>query len=232
MIGTLILAAASFLTSPVEEIVLLNGAVIEVEELVRVERGRLIYADADDVLYSVRLTDVDVEATDARLPANRRDPVPERAHRAEAVGSPLPGKLPVSEEEKQRILEEMESRNHTGRSSPPAIAELEPDREESVEGETDEWKWRSQARRFDRALEEAKQRLEAAKQRERELNDLLLFFAGSTGDATNYSYLAYQLSDLRSLIPRLETAVRNAEKARAQFLNDARRQGIPPGWLR
>lgn len=232
MIGALILAAASFLTSPVEEIVLLNGAVIEVDDLVRVERGRLIYAGPDGVLYSIRLTDIDVEETDARLPANRKPKrsAPEPAQ--EVSRSSLPRDLPVSEEEKRRILEEMESKSHTGRPRNPEAEPAEADLEIAVEGETGEWEWRAAARRFNAAIGEAKERLASARQREKELNDLLLFFSGASGDATNYSYLMYQLSDLRSLIPRLENDVRRAERERLQFLDDARRQGIPPGWLR
>lgn len=228
--------AASFLTSPVEEVVLRDGSVVEVENLIRVERGRLIFEAAGGVLYSVRLSDVDVEATDARLPANRRsaEVEPREDDLTEAEGRPgLPRRLPVSDEEKERILRLMEARSHTGRARPRTEeVQIEPDLEIPVEGESDEWQWRLASRSFDDAVERAKDDLRAARQTERELNDLLLFYAGSSGDASNYSYLVYQLADVRSLIPRLEADVARAEEARRRFLDDARRQSIPPGWLR
>lgn len=234
MVTLFMLAAASFLTSPVEEIVLRSGTVIAVEELVRVERGRLVFANSEGTLYSIRLGDVDVDATDARLPANRRPIEASPQNPVPVVETVLPVKLPVSEEEKRRILEEMEGRSHTGKAKAPATAPStdRADLDVSVKGETDEWKWRADARRHREAVASARERLDAARKRERELNDLLLFFAGASGDASNYSYLVYQLSDLRSMIPRLEGDLRRAEDAWRLFQDDARRQGILPGWLR
>lgn len=233
MFTLFILAAASFLTSPVEEIVLRSGQVIPVEELVRVERGRLLFVNSRGTLYSLSLSDVDVEKTDARLPANRRTSE-EEVREKPAEDDTAVRKLPVSDEEKKRILAEMEGRSHTGSPAnasaiPP---DTTPDMEMPVEGENDEWKWREASRRYRDAVERAKEQLEGARQRERELNDLLLFFAGGTGDATHYSYLVVQLADLRSLIPQLQAEVRRAEDAWFQFREDARRQGVLPGWLR
>lgn len=239
MLGILILSAASFLTSPVEEIVLRSGQVIAVDELIRVERGRLIFVTDGGTLYSLRLTDVDIEKTDARLPANRRateEEKPGKPQESEArtYGAGLPRTLPVSEEEKKRILAEMEGRSHTGRAVPQSddTEEAPPVVKKSPENEQDEWKWREAARGYRDAIERANERLNAARQRERELSDMLLMYAGSSGDATNYSYLVIQLADLRSMIPQLEGEVRRAEAAWAQFRDDARRQGILPGWLR
>lgn len=233
MLSVFILAAASFLTSPVEEIVLRSGQVIPVEELVRVEKGRLLFINSGGTLYSLRLSDVDIEKTDARLPANRTaSDVDVREMPAEVDAAVR--KLPVSAEEKKRILAEMEKRSHTGRARKTSgtAPDPPPDMEVPVEGENDEWKWREASRRYREAVERAKEQLDSARQREKELNDLLLFFAGGTGDATHYSYLVVQLSDLRSLIPELQAKVRRAEEAWFQFREDARRQGILPGWLR
>lgn len=233
MLTVFILAAASFLTSPVEEIVLRSGQLIPVEELVRVENGRLLFVNSGGTLYSLSLSDVDIEKTDARLPANRMTSDEELREKPAEVDTAV-RKLPVSDEDKERILAEMEGRSHTGRptraSSAPSDAA--PDLEVPVEGENDEWKWREAARRYRYAVERAKEQLEGARQRERELNDLLLFFAGGTGDATHYSYLVVQLADLRSLMPQLQAEVRRAEDAWFQFREDARRQGVLPGWLR
>lgn len=235
MLSVLILAAASFLTSPVEEIVLRSGQVIAVEELVRVERGRLIFATGGDNLYSIRLSEVDIEKTDARLPANRA-PSSDPSTRSSAVAGAtnLPRDLPVSEEEKMRILAEMETRSHTGRarerSAEPVDEMTQP--ESPSEDEGDEWMWREEARRHREAIEQAKERLASARQRERELNDMLLLYVGTSGDASNYSYLVMQLADLRSMIPQFEGDLRRAESAWAQFQDDARRRGILPGWLR
>ncbi len=235
MITALIFAAASFLTSPVEEIVLRSGQIIPVEELVRIERGRLVFVTSGGTLYSLRLSDLDVEKTDARLPANQRES--SGTLEGEVSNETEAGlrKLPVSEEEKARILAEMETRSHTGRQSVPVITVRdEPPAAAKTETQSadEEWKWRENARQYREAIERAKERLAAARQREKELNDMLLFFAGGTGDATNYSYLVVQLGDLRSMIPQLESEVRRAESAWTAFQEDARQRGILPGWLR
>jgi hypothetical protein len=235
MLGAAILLAASFLTSPVEQIVLRSGAVIDVLEVVKLERGRVVFAGADGSLFSIRLSEIDVEATDARLGRPGEDPedpmIRPRGESSEL--EPVTRKLPVSEEEKKRILAEMEKKSHTGRAAPEVVyEEPEPDLKVSVEGRTDEEEWRRRARALRDAVDRAKKELDLAIRQERQLNDVVLFFAGRSGDASNYGYLVHQLQDVRSMIPRLRISLEQAEQAWLRFQDDARRQGVLPGWLR
>jgi hypothetical protein len=235
MLGGVILLAASFLTSPVEQIVLRSGAVMNVTEVVRLERGRVIVAGADGALFSIRLSDIDVEATDARLQADGKPDGTRDAPRQPATDEreDLPRKLPVSEDEKRRILAEMEKRSHTGRASPqPTYAEEEPDLKVAVRGKSDEEEWRRRSRAHRDAVERAQRELDLAIRQERQLNDVVLFLAGRSGDASNYGYLVHQLQDVRSMIPRLRISLEQAERAWQRFQDDARRQGVLPGWLR
>jgi hypothetical protein len=235
MLGAALLLAASFLTSPVEQIVLRSGAVMNVTEVVRLERGRVIVAGADGALFSIRLSDIDVEATDARLQVEGKPEAAKDAPRQSASeeGEYLPRKLPVSEEEKRRILAEMEKKSHTGRAVPqPAYDEAEPDLKVSIRGKSDEEEWRRRSRAHRDAIERAQRELDLAIRQERQLNDVVLFFAGRSGDASNYGYLVHQLQDVRSMIPRLRISLEQAEQAWQRFQDDARRQGVLPGWLR
>jgi hypothetical protein len=235
MLGATILLAASFLTSPVEQIVLRSGAVMNVTEVVRLERGRVIFAGADGALFSIRLSDIDVEATDARLQAGGKPGAAGDApgQSASEEGEYLRRRLPVSEEEKRRILAEMEARSHTGRAAPqPAYEEPEPDLRVAIRGKTDEEEWRRRSRAHRDAVERVQRELDLAIRQERQLNDVVLFLAGRSQDASNYGYLVHQLQDVRSMIPRIRISLEQAEQAWQRFQDDARRQGVLPGWLR
>ena len=216
------------------ELVLHDGGTIPIREIVVVENDRLLYRDALGTLYSIPLHEVDLEGTTDphRKPVTRRSQAVSTTDRK----PPLPA-LRVSAEEKERILHDLEK---NARQAVPLERSTEPqsakgpldDLERPTEAVEDESEWREQARRLRNRIDDSRSSLEEARRRERELNDFILFVAGSSGNADGYARYVAELADVRENIPRLETALKRAEEAYSSFTELARRRGILPGWLR
>lgn len=231
-----LLIAGGILSGPVDELVLRSGAVLPIEEVVSVEDGLLIFVGRDSVVYSLPVRQVDVMATEARLHSRESRPAthPPAGRKAEGPGFPADDRLPHSDEEKARILKEIESYSHTGVSGRGATHDrtAPSDLEVTVEGGSDEQSWRSAALGYRREIAGLEDRLRILKRRERAINDQLLYLAGASGNAGGYGYLVIELSDLRTEIPLTRARLSRAEKEFAQFRRRARREGVPPGWLR
>lgn len=241
------LLAAGILSGPVEELVLRSGAVMEIGEVVTVEDGALLFLSTDGTLYSLPMSQVDVVATESRMArrVTSGDPRTERdggskpaSEGAPSPRLPVPDQLPHSEEEKRRILAELESYSHTGSGhgrQPPRAAdgrEKSSDLEISVEGSGEEDEWRRTAREYEARIATLEEELGLMKRRERQLNAQLLYLSGSTGDATQYSYLVNELENLRAAIPTARRALEATRARYREFRTRARRAGVPPGWLR
>ncbi|MEO6487276.1 MAG: hypothetical protein ABIO78_04935 [Thermoanaerobaculia bacterium] len=79
-----------------------------------------------------------------------------------------------------------------------------------------------------RAKEQLQLLLERARQLEFEISGLL-----SLGyRPRDFTYQTTELARTREQIPDAELAVTQAQRVYDQFRDDARRQGILPGWLR
>ena len=81
-------------------------------------------------------------------------------------------------------------------------------------------------------MRQCQEELQLLIDRERNLQDeiLGLMSLGYKGD--QFAHQVLSLAATRDQIPRAQLELERAERALAQFMDDARRQGILPGWLR
>lgn len=216
--ATILLFAASLST-----LVLRNGDRIAVEGPVRETNGVVIFRVAGGALYSIPETEVDVEATKAINDL------------AERQSRPAPRPLKVSPAERDRLLRDLEQ-NHSGTASPLPAYDAESAREElpreSTERNPEEWQWRNQARAYEESVRQARENLDllldTADRLRAEIRGLL-----SLGwKPQNFTYQTTRLANIEAQVPLAQLDVQRAQRAYDQFRDDARRQGIMPGWLR
>lgn len=207
---------------PANVLVLRSGQRIETAGPLRIENERVIFRAADGALFSLPKSEVD-------LKASRAASTPELVARAEER---LP--LRVSEEERKRLLAELEQ-NHSGQPAPPpapgampvAVAAAPP-----TEGTDDEWSWRNRAREHEETITRARENLEMLEQRVAQLRAHIAGLASLGYKPSAFTYDTTMLQATIEQIPYAVLAVTRAERAYAQFRDEARRRGVQPGWLR
>jgi hypothetical protein len=219
------LTAASF-PAGIDAIVLTSGHVIPVAGEPEVVGRSVRFSDDAGRLYSVRLDAVDVDATAERA---RRA----AARQEEAAGR---GRLAVTAEEKERLLLELQKSRGTPappQEELPALAPVERRRPAppSID-ERREWEWRERAQQYEERVRIARENLQATVEREQRLQDQIRGLIGLGYEANQFSYQVLQLERTRAAIEPAKLELDRAERALAQFRDNARRQGIPPGWLR
>lgn len=221
-LATLLLAAvASF---PPTTLVLRSGHRLEVEGPIRQQDGQIIFREPGGALYSIPIAEVDMEATRAVVPPAIVVVRAEESRR----------RLRVSAEERQRLLEELE-KNHSGqpatdeqRMLPPAT----PSRVQPASSNGDEWSWRNRARSYQEGVARAREELALLRSRVEMLRQQITGFLSLGYKPSQFTYQTTELVRVQEQLPWAELEVTRAERARDQFYDDARRQGILPGWLR
>jgi len=204
-------------------LILRTGERIEVQGIAREHEGRIVFRSAGGSLYSIPLSEIDREAT--------RTASDDRIEPASNWG-----RLKVSAEHRDRLLRELE-RNHAGQP-PPAQRLLEelppppPTRAELAAETADEWEWRRRARSHEESIRRTKENLELLIIRAERLNAEILTLASLGFRSNQFSYQLAVLQQTRERIPYAELDVTRAERGWNQFRDDARRQGVLPGWLR
>jgi hypothetical protein len=197
-------------------LILRNGTRFDVEGPIREERGHIIFRSG--TLYSIPVAEVDMEATRAAITAT-------------VIASMEPDrKLKVSAMERDRLLRELEQ-NHSG--SPAQALNLEKvvePREAPDKG--DEWSWRNAARAHEESIRRAKENVALLRDRAEVLKRQIEQFVALGYRGGQFSYQSTELQTTLDQIPAAELEVTRAERANAQFRDDARRQDIMPGWLR
>jgi len=140
-------------------------------------------------------------------------------------------RLRVSEEERKRLIEELE-KNHSGQ--PPAKVELPrgPAVVELPQQNPEEQVWRSRARSYEEAIRRAQEELELLESREASLQSEINTFFALGFQPRQFTYQTTQLMRTREQIPYARLEVTRAERAWQQFKEEARRAGVMPGWLR
>src|SRR5438270_4085121 len=207
------------LTIPTNTLVLRSGQRINVDGVVRAEASRVIFRSAG-ALYTVATEEVDLEATrTAGLQA--------------AVPTERPGRLRVSTEEKQRLLKQLEE-NHSGTSGLPAeiTVSATPTPEERAQASRDEWSWKRQARAYEEAIRRAQENVDLLRDKAAALRAHIGGLLGLGYKPGQFSYDTTVLAYTEEAIPNAELEVQRAERAYEQFRDEARRLGVPPGWLR
>lgn len=207
------------LTMPTQFLVLRSGDRINVDGSVTIERGIVTFRSFGR-LYSIPETEVDFDATRALT-------MPTTVVRPEAAT-----KLKVTPEERDRLLHDLEQ-NHAG----TAPGELQPvtlatpaQRERATQN--DEWNWKSQAQAYEESIRRAREEIDMLRSRAEQLQNEIRFLLARGYQPSQFTYDSTQLQLTRDSIPRAELELQRAEREYAQFQDNARRQGIPPGWLR
>jgi hypothetical protein len=239
--------AAAALAGNLHTIVLQSGDRLPVRDEVRVEDALVIFRAAGGPLYSIRISEIDLAGTervnttgtmDTRPTGPRRSPDQARADLEKMFeGRSLSNRaIVVSEDEKQRIIEEA-SRS---RGVPVPLPELPsmssvatpPGERPAAAGSRDEWYWRERARSFEDRVRLAKEELALLVHKERRLQDEILGLLSLGYNPNQFNLQVLQLAHTRDSLPRAQLQVERAERDLARFRDDARRQGILPGWLR
>ena len=96
----------------------------------------------------------------------------------------------------------------------------------------DEWSWRRQARSYEEDVRRAKEDLELLETRAEELRGQIQSLFALGYQPRQFTYQSTQLARLEERLPAARLGVTRAERAWQQFREDARKQDIPPGWLR
>ena len=213
----LLLLTALAINTP--SLVLKSGERISVDAGIQAN-GVTVTFRSNGSLYSVPAEEVDFDATRAASAAPAA-PVDEKK------------KLTVSAPEKERLLRELEQ-NHSGTPAPKEQLTIpdQPRRTSADLRNGDEWQWRNGARAHEENVKRAKEQLQLLRDRQEELKSRIMGFLSQGYKPMQFSYETTQLASVEQQIPQAELEVRRAERAQAQFLDDARRQGIMPGWLR
>ena len=194
-------------------LVLQTGERITADGVVREDSGVLIFRSGG-VLYSLPAIEVARIEEASALPPQ-----------------PPVRRLAVSEEQRRRLIEELE-KNHSG-TAPQRVEMLEeppPMMPEADPGE--EWRWRQDARNYEETVRRAYEELALLENRVREMQNRINFFFTQGFRPIQFEYDSTELVRAQEQIPYARLEVERAERAWAQFREDARRAGVLPGWLR
>lgn len=143
-----------------------------------------------------------------------------------------PKRRPVSEEERKRLLAELE-KNHQGTGSMPApILPPPPTREEAREAKREETSWRREARFHEEAVRRAREEVELLENRALDLQSKISSLISQGYKPKQFTYDTTQLQYTLDRLPQARLEVTRAIRAQDQFREDARREGVMPGWLR
>jgi hypothetical protein len=207
-------------------LVLRSGESLVVQGEVREEKGVVLFRSGG-VLYSLPADEIERITPADEMRQNRAvaKPASEQETRP----------LRLSEDERRRLIAELE-KNRSGTPAPPQkILERPPpppSPQEVAAQAHEEASWRRQARAHEEAVLRARENLELLEMRAEELQSRILSLIALGYKSHQFSYDTTQLVRTRERIPYARLEVQRAERALAQFREDARRQGVLPGWLR
>lgn len=198
-----------------------------------VEKDGVITFRSGGLLYSMPATEV--ERIETETPESEKTvkitPTDSKAVEIKDV----PRRKPVSEEERKRLLAELE-KNHTGTPPPPSQApprlDPPPTREEVKELKREEASWRREARTHEENIRRAKEEVELLEKRIADLQWKIQSFISQGFKPHQFTYDSSQLRQAIDQLPYAQLEVTRAVRAYDQFREDARREGILPGWLR
>jgi hypothetical protein len=143
------------------------------------------------------------------------------------------GRLRVTPEEKARLLKELEE-NHSGTGGLPASIRMPtaPTAEDRAEATQDEWSWRRQARAYEESIRRAQENVDLLREKVAALRAHIGGLLGLGYKPEQFSYDSTQLAYAEEQIPYAELEVQRAQRAYDEFRDQARRLGVPPGYLR
>ena len=202
-------------------LVLRSGDRIPVEGPVREEKGVVTFR-SNGLLYSMPASEIDHEATRAGEVAHEKKVDDIR-------------RLRVSAEERDRLLRELE-KNHEGQPIPPdqVLPPLPPPptRGEVEQRKRDETTWRQMSRAHEESVRRAYEDLELLEETILKLQNEIRAFTNLGYTPRQFTYQTTRLAQALEQLPFARLEITREERALAQFREDARREGILPGWLR
>lgn len=246
-LATAVILALAAVATPTDTIALRTGERIPVSGAVTLDGSRAVFRHADGTLFSIPIEEIDIAATEAPgapPPAESRkrtaaeDKVLDELIRAAEAKSISSRTLVVSEEEKQRLLEELRKSRGTPEPPRPYVPIFTPEpagqagEARTVSRQSDEWRWRERARAYQEAVRQRREDLQMLIDKERDLSDEILGLLSLGYNGNQFGYQVMSLARTRDRIPQARLDLERAERALAQFMDDARRQSILPGWLR
>jgi len=203
----------------VTTLVLRSGDRISLDAPPSEQNGVVVFRSAG-ALYSMPASEIDREATKA---AN--EPVQPQTGR----------KLKVTPAERDRLLKEL-SQNHAGKPATEQRWQKEPvpqpTAEEAADQKSEEWKWRRAAREYEESVRQAKENRDLLMDRADRLRAQIRGFIALGFKPQSFTYQTTQLQRVEEQIPAADLEVQRTQRAWDQFREDARKQGIMPGWLR
>jgi chromosome segregation ATPase len=208
------------LSIPVNTLVLRTGERIAIEGPIRVD-GRQVIFRSGGALYTIPTDEVDLDAS-------RTEGSPARIQ-AEARGN----KLRVSAEERDRLLRELEEK-HSGTATPlgPVNVLPAPTPSERAQMSEDEWSWRNRVRGYEEQVLRAQEDLNLLQVRAESLKSHIAGLLSLGYNPSQFTYDSTRLAYTLELIPQAELEVQRSQRVYDQFRDDARKQGVTPGWLR
>jgi hypothetical protein len=223
--------------APSVVLILRDGSRIEAVGRIEHQGARLTFRNRAGVLYSIPAAEVEREIsgeeaataiTKGAVVANAEEvPRAEKPSLTELAGRKLT-------DDKEKLLRQIEQ-NHSGTPAPPAARE-ESRRPVDSGVETarnrDEWAWRRETRFHEEALRRAQEDLTALQVREQRLEDEILSLTSLGYRPRQFSYQLSELVHVREQLEPARLEVARAKRALDEFMDDARRQDILPGWLR
>lgn len=215
----------------VSTLVLRSGDRIPLDEPARTENGRVIFRSAGQ-LYSLAAHEVATTISLSPLGGERAGvggaTFQESAQGGTAATEDV-RRFRVTDEERRRRLAELEQ-NHAGTAMPvpPSLVQAPP----PVDTTAEEWEWRRQARVHEEAVLRAKEELALLEEEIERLRREIHFFVSQGFKPHQFTWQTTRLGYATQAVPRAELELRRVERAYAQFREDARRQGVMPGWLR
>jgi len=201
---------------PTPTLVLRGGHRMDVDGNVRIEQGRAIFRSGG-ALYSVPEAEVDLAATRA-------------AAAIPVVKAETTLRLKVSEAERIRLLKELEE-NHSGTPTTATLPPLTFEREPQP-SPAEEWSWRRDAQAYEESIRRAHEELDLLTTKVEQLRAHIAGLLSLGYRPHQFTYDSTILQTTLEQIPRAELEVARAERAFAQFKENARKQGVLPGWLR
>jgi hypothetical protein len=245
MIATLVhvLLLAAQLSVSTTTLVLRDGTRIEISGPIEIDRGRLIFTKPDGKLYSLPVDELDEEAT-RNAPIVVKPDEDELTDEAPRLGDI--GKLKGTPEEQEKLLREIE-KNHTGTPGTPppatkpatkkgspqsATAGAEAGSEIDVKAANDEGYWRERARYYRENLLRAQEELELLLRRKHQLEEQILNFVSLGYKGNQFTYQTSEFERVNREIERARMEIVREQRALDQFLDDARKANVLPGWLR
>ncbi len=219
---TVLLLTVLALPPQTQTLILRTGTHIAVDGPITEKDGRVVFRPKGGQLYSLPADEIDAEATKAL--ALQPPPSPDDGKK----------KLKLTAAERERLLKEL-ANNHNGTPGaipqPPA-APPAPTKDETAEQTREEWQWRKEARAYDEGVTRAKENLALLEKRAEQLQGEIRSLIMLGYKPRQFSYQTTELQSAVDQLPYARLEVTRAERAREEFREDARRQGILPGWLR